>query len=239
MADVSTTAAEDKRSHLLQADAAMASLHDDIEKRRDKNLAVIQSTFDALRQCVDKRMRVLQQAVQDEASETLDRIRKRREQFKSLCSKLEHVTYGESDFTKEQITEINKEYTELQCDVIERVYKTSEVLLPQLDTVTSSIEAVGQLQSMTVPKIELTKCSVDGVTVPKGKNSSFTITLRDDEGRVLGGCGDSIKVTVMTSGEGKVQLQYTAIVEEQPATGIYLVKYSPKQIATYQVIYRS
>ena len=93
------------------------------------------------------------------------------------------------------------------------------------------------MQSVTIPKIEPTKCSVEGVSVPKGKNSGFTMTLRDDEGRVLGGCADSIKVTVMASGTGKVQLQDTAIIEEQPGTGIYLVKYSPKQISTYQVIY--
>ena len=237
MADVSNTTVEGKRSRLLQADATMASLQDDIEKRRDNNLTMIQNTFDVLRKCVDERMRVLQQAVQEEASGTLDRIRERREQCKSLCSKLEHMMSGESDFTEEQITEINKQYTELHSDVVERIYKKSEVSMPQLDTLTSSIEAVGQVQSVTIPKIEPTKCSVEGVSVPKGKNSSFTMTLRDDEGRVLGGCADSIKVTVMASGKGKVQLQDTAIIEEQPGTGIYLVKYSPKQIATYQVIY--
>jgi len=116
MADVSTTTAEEKRSHLLQSDAAMASLQDDIEKRRNNNLTMIQNTFDVLRKCVDERMRVLQQAVQDEASGTLERIRERREQFRSLCSKLEHVTSGESDCPDEQITEINKKYAQLHCD---------------------------------------------------------------------------------------------------------------------------
>ena len=47
MADTSTTP-EQKRSQLLQADAAMASLQDELEKRHDNNLAMIQGTFDAL-----------------------------------------------------------------------------------------------------------------------------------------------------------------------------------------------
>ena len=49
MADVSTsvsTTPGGKRSQLVQADAAMANLQADIEKRRDNNLAMIQSTFD-------------------------------------------------------------------------------------------------------------------------------------------------------------------------------------------------
>ena len=234
MADKSTTP-EEKRSQLLQADAAMASLQADVEKRRDNNLDVIQSTFEALRKCVDERIRVLQQEVQDEAAGTLDMIKERREKFKSLSSKLEHMTSGESDFTEEQITEINKQYTELRCNVVERIYKTTEVSVPQLDSITSSIESLGQLQSITIPNIEPTKCTVEDINVPKGKKSSFTVTLRDGDGRVLGGCADSIRVTVMATGKGKIHLQETATVEEQPTTGSYLVKYCPKTIATYQV----
>ena len=234
MADVSSTP-EEKRTQLLQADASMASLQAGIEKRRDDNLAMIQNTFDSLRKCVDERLRVLQQEVQDKAVGTLDMITERREKFKSMCSKLEHMTSGESDFTEEQITEINKQYTELRCNVVERIYKTAEVSIPQLDSITSSIKSLSQLQSMTIPNIELSKCSVDDINIPKGKSSSFTVTLRDDEGRVLGGCADSIKVMVMATGKGKVHLQETAIIEEQLTTGSYLVKYSPKSIATYQV----
>ena len=191
--------------------------------------------FDALRKCVDERLRVLQQEVHDEAAGTLDMIKERREKFKSMLSKLEHMTSGETDFTEEQITEINKQYTELRCNVVESIYKTTEVSVPQLDSVTSNIESLGQLQSVTIPNIELTKCSVEDINVPKGKNSSFIVILRDDDGRVLGGCADSIKVTVLATGKGKIHLQETAIIEEQPTTGSYLVKYSPKSVATYQV----
>ena len=38
------------------------------------------------------------------------------------------------------------------------------------------------------------------------------MTLRDDKGRVLGGCADSIKVTVVATGKGKVHLQETAVI---------------------------
>ena len=44
MADTLTTP-EQKRSQLLQANAAMASLQDELEKKRHNNLAMIQSTF--------------------------------------------------------------------------------------------------------------------------------------------------------------------------------------------------
>ena len=234
MADTSTTL-EQKRSQLLQADAAMASLQDDLEKRRDNNLAMIQSTFDALHGSIDERMRVLRQQVEDEATNSLGLIKERREKFKSMCSKLEHMASGDSEFTEEQITEINKQYTELQGGIVRRIYKTTEVDLQQIDSVTNSIESLGQLQSSIIPTISLTKSSVEDINTPKGKNSCFTVTLRDDEGRVLGGCADSIKVTVVATGKGKVHLQETTVIEEQPAVGNYLVKYSPKSIAAYQV----
>lgn len=235
MADTTSTTPEQKRSQLLQADAAMASLQDDLEKRRDNNLAMIQSTFDALHGSIDERMRVLRQQVEDEATSSLDLIKERREKFKSMCSKLEHMASGDSEFTEEQITEINKQYTELQGGIVRRIYKTTEVSLQQVDSVTNAIESLGQLQSSIIPTISLAKCSVEDVNTPKGKNSSFTVTLRDDEGRVLGGCADSIKVTVVATGKGRVHLQETAVIEEQPAVGNYLVKYSPKSIAAYQV----
>ena len=235
MADTSTTTPEQKRSQLLQADCAMASLQGDIEKRRDNNLAKIQSTFDTLHRSIDERMHVLKKQVEDEASNSLGLINERREQFKSMCSKLEHMASRDNEFTEEQIAEINKQYTELQGGVVRRIYKTTEVSLQQADSVTNTIESLGQLQSSIIPTISLTKSSVDDFNIPKGKNSSFIVTLRDDEGRVLGGCADSIKVTVVATGKGKVHLQETATVEEQPAVGNYLVKYSPKSIATYQV----
>ena len=235
MADTSTTTPEQKRSQLLQADAAMASLQGDIEKRRDNNLAKIQSTFDTLHRSIDERMHVLKKQVEDEAFNSLGLINERREQFKSMCSKLEHMASQDNEFTEEQITEINKQYTELQGGVVRRIYKTTEVSLQQADSVTNTIESLGQLQSSIIPTVSLTKSSVDDINIPKGKNSSFAVTLRDDEGRVLGGCADSIKVTVVATGKGKIHLQETAIVEEQPAVGNYLVKYSPKSIATYQV----
>ena len=53
MADTSTTL-EQKRSQLLQADAVMASLQDELEKRRDNNLAMTQGTFDALHGSIDE-----------------------------------------------------------------------------------------------------------------------------------------------------------------------------------------
>ena len=235
MADTSTTTPEQKRSQLLQADSAMASLQGDIEKRRDNNLAKIQSTFDTLHRSIDERMHVLKKQVEDEASNSLGLINERREQFKSMCSKLEYMASRDNEFTEEQIAEINKQYTELQGGVVRRIYKTTEVSLQQADSVTNTIESLGQLQSSIIPTISLTKSSVDDINIPKGKNSSFIVTLRDDKGRVLGGCADSIKVTVVATGKGKVHLQETAIVEEQPAVGNYLVKYSPKSIATYQV----
>ena len=120
--------------------------------------------------------------------------------------------------------EINKQYTELQGGIVKLIYKTTEVDLQQIDSVTNTIESLG-----------LTKSSVEDINTPKGKNSSFTVTLRDDEGRVLGGCADSIKVTVVATGKGKVDLQESAVIEEQPTVGNYLVKYSPKSIAAYQV----
>lgn len=238
MANMSTTTettTDEKRSHLLQADAAMASLQAGIEERRDNNLAIIQKNCDALHKCVDDRVRTLQQSVQDESAASLKLIKERREKIKSLCSKLEHVTSEESNFTEEQITEINKQYTELHCGVMKRIYKTTQVSLPQLDSITNSIESLGELQSAKIPYIEVAKCSIEGINIPKGKNSSFTVTLRDGEGRVLAGCVDSIKVILAATGKGKVHLQETATIKEQPEAGNYLVRYSPKSVATYQV----
>lgn len=234
MADSSTTTPEYKRSQLLQADAAMNSLQVDIENKRNVNLAAIQKTSDALHRCIDERMRVLRQGIEEEAAESLGLIRERREKFTSLCSKLEHMTPEQSDFTEEQMTEVNRQYTELHCGVVQRIYKTTELCLPTLDKVTNDIESLGQLQSSTIPFIDLTKCSVEDIDVPKGKNSCFMVTLRDSEGRVLGGCADSVKVTVVAIGKGKVHLQEAVVIEEQP-TGNYLVKYSPKSITAYQV----
>jgi len=232
-----TTTPEEKRSLLLQADAAMASLEADIEERRANNLVIIQKNCDALHKSIEERVRVLRQSVEDEATASLSLIKERREKIKTLCSKLEQVTAEESDFTEEQITEINKQYTELHCGVVKRIYKTTQVSVPQLaiNSITSNIKSLGELQSAAIPLIEVAKCSVEGINIPKGSNSSFTVTLRDGNGRVLGGCADSIKVSIETTSKGKVYLKETATVEEQTEAGNYLVRYSPKSIATYQV----
>ena len=234
MADTSTTP-EQKHSQLLQADATMASLQDELEKRRGNYLAMIQGTFDALYGSIDEQMRVLQQQVEHKATNSLSLIKERREKFKFICSKLEYMSYGDREFTEEQIMEINKQYTELEGGIVRRIYKTTEVDLQQIDSVTNTIESLSQLQSSIIPTISLTKSSVEDINTPKGKNGSFTVTLWDDKGRVLGGCADSIKVTVVATGKGKVHLQETAVIEEQPAVGNYLVKYSPKSISAYQV----
>ena len=125
----------------------MASLQDELENRRDNNLAMTQGTFDALHGSIDERMRVLRQQVKDEATNSLSLMKERREKFKSMCSKLEYMSSGDSEFTEEQITEINKQYTELQGGIVKQIYKTTEVDLQQIDSVTNTIELLGQLQS--------------------------------------------------------------------------------------------
>ena len=76
-------------------------------------------------------MRVLRQQVEDEATNSLSLIKQQREKFKSMCNKLEYMSSGNSEFTEEQITEINKQYTELQGGIVRRIYKTTEVDLQQ------------------------------------------------------------------------------------------------------------
>ena len=252
------TTTEEKRSHLLQADAAMANLQADIEQRRDSNLAEIQKTSDALHQGVDEQMRRLRQNVLDETANSLSLIKERREKLNALIIKLKLIGVGRSRFTEEQITELNQQYAELQCGAVEEIYKgrcrTPEVSLPQLDSTrtlspTYKTEVIlPQLDSMTrrtpskspstspepvTPGIELSNCTVEDIDVPKGKHSNFILTLRDSERQVLRGCVSYIKVTVLAIGKGI----YEAVRIEQQPNGSYLVSYTPKSLgASYQVI---
>lgn len=243
------TTIEDKRSRLLQADTAMASLQADIEQRRDNNLAKIQKSCDALHKCVDEQMEALRQNVHDETANSLSLIKERREKLTALANKLRQIGSGRSGFTEEQITEINKQYAELQCGAVEEIYQTrcqtaevslpqlgspiykTEVVLPQLDSISSRTPSRSK-STAERPVVDLNNCSVDDVTVPKGKNSSFTLTLRNSEGQVLKGCSSYIKITVLATGKG----MYEAVRIEEQANGSYLVSYTPKSIgATYQI----
>ena len=212
---------------LQQADKSMTSLQADLEGRRDESLAQIQAACDALHKCVDERMRVLQEKVQEAAAKSLNLVTERRGQLAAISDKLQH---SEGD---EQITEIEKQYTELQCGVIKRSYQSTSISLPGLDGVTASIQSLGELQPTLLPAIDLSKCSVEEIDVPKGKNSSFTVILRDERGQMLGGCADVIKVEVVSTGKGKLPTQ--EIITESTTGGRYTVKYSPKHVATYKV----
>ena len=110
----------------------MASLQADIQQRRDTNLAKIQQTSDALHNCVDEQMRVLRQNVHDETTNSLSLIKERREKLLALASKFGLIGSGRSGFTEEQITEINRQYAELQCGAVEEIYRTSDVSLPHM-----------------------------------------------------------------------------------------------------------
>jgi len=246
---------DQKRSYLLQADAAMVSLQVDIEKRRDNNLSMIQNTCEALHKCVDEQMRLLRKSVEDETEISLSLIRERRQKLATLANKLKDVSLEKSGFTEEQITEINKQYAELQCGIVEDIYKakhtrtnqvplpqldpitriskTTEVFLSQLDSVTTRIESFNEQPAVAraTPCIELNNCSVEGIDVPKGRNSSFTVTLRDSKGKVIKGCANSIKVMVVATGKGI----YEAVHIEELPTGSYLVRYTPKSLGKYQV----
>ena len=249
--------AEEKRSHLLQADAAMASLQADIEQRRDNNLAKIQQTGDALHNCVDEQIRVLRQNVQDETANSLSLIKERRGKLTALAGKFKHVGSGRSGYTEEQITEINRQYAELQCGAVEEIYQgkrrtsevslphlgstvtpvyKTEVVLPQIDPITSRTSSRSPSKSPdlpTAPAIDSTNCSVEDINVPKGKNSSFTLILRDSEGHVVKGCSSNIRVEVLAVGKGI----YEVVRIEERLNGSYLVSYTPKHGASYQVYY--
>ena len=253
-----TTSAEEKRSRLLQDDAAMASLQADIQQRRDTNLAKIQQTSDALHNCVDEQMRVLRQNVHDETTNSLSLIKERREKLLALASKFGLIGSGRSGFTEEQITEINRQYAELQCGAVEEIYRTSDVSLPHMgptaspkfktEVILPQIESVGiRNRSFTKspskspskspelpspPTIDLDNCSIEDINVPKGKNSSFTLTLRDSEKQVVKGCPGYIKVAVRAVGKGI----YEAVGIKEQANGSYLISYAPKHGATYQVL---
>ena len=253
-----TTSAEEKRSRLLQDDAAMASLQADIQQRRDTNLAKIQQTSDALRNCVDEQMRVLRQNVHDETTNSLSLIKERREKLLALASKFRLISSGRSGFTEEQTTEINRQYAELQCGAVEEIYRTSDVSLPHMgptasptfktEVILPQIESVGlRNRSFTKspskspskspelpspPTIDLDNCSIEDINVPKGKNSSFTLTLRDSEKQVVKGCPGYIKVAVLAVGKGI----YEAVGIKEQANGSYLISYAPKHGATYQVL---
>lgn len=243
---------ERQRSQLLQAIAAMDSLQGDIERRRDNNLATIQKTSDTLHKCVDEQTCVLRQNVLDETAASLSLIKARKERLTALASKL---SSAESGFTEEESTEINEQYAELQGGIMEEIYKekcrstevslpqlesaatpiykTTELFLTQLDSVTSRIESLGQqpqLQAVT-SCIDVNNCTVEDITVPKGKNSSFTVTLRDSEGEILRGYANHIKVSVVVTGK---KIYETVHIEELPS-GSYLVKYAPRSTGLYQV----
>ena len=248
---------EEKRSHLLQADAAMASLQADIEQRRDNNLAKIQQTSDALHSCVDEQIRVLRQNVQDETANSLSLIKQRREKLTALAGKFKQVGSGRSGFTEVQITEINRQYAELQCGAVEEIYQgkcrptevslpylsssvapiyKTEVILPQIDSVTSRSSSKSPSKSPDLPPtpaIDLTNCSVEDIDVPKGKNSNFILTVRDSEGQIVKGCSSNIKVEVLAIGKGI----YEAVRTKERPNGSYLVSYTPKHGASYQVIF--
>ena len=194
------TTIEDKRSRLLQADTAMASLQADIEQRRDNNLAKIQKSCDALHKCVDEQMEALRQNVHDETANSLSLIKERREKLTALANKLRQIGSGRSGFTEEQITEINKQYAELQCGAVEEIYQTrcqtaevslpqlgspiykTEVVLPQLDSISSRTPSRSK-STAERPVVDLNNCSVDDVAVPKEKKGClFSGTGPDDSG---------------------------------------------------------
>ena len=255
------TGAEEKRLRLLQADSAMASLQADIEQRRDINLAKIQQTSDALHNCVDEQIRVLRQNVQDETANSLSLIKERREKLTTLASQFKQVGSRRSGYTEEQITEINRQYAELQCGAVEEIYKgkcrptevslphlsstvtpvyKTEVFLPQIDSVTSRTSSKSPSRSPskspdlpTTPAIDPTNCSVEDIDVPKGKNSSFTLTVRDSEGQVVKEYSSNIKVEVLAVGKGI----YEAVRIKERPNGSYLVSYTPKHGASYQVYF--
>lgn len=241
---------EEKRSRLLQADAAMASLQADIEQRRDSNLTMIQKTSDALHKGVDEQMGVLRQNVVDETANSLRLIKERREKLMTLASRFKQVSLKKGGLTEAQITEINKEYAELQCGAVEEIYKArcsspdrvvspvykTELILPQLESVTSprATESPPRPPTPKRPTVDPNNCSIEDINVPKGKNSSFTLTLRDSGGQVLKGYANHIKVTILAVGKG---IYETVHIEELP-TGSYLVAYTPKLVGTpYQVCY--
>ena len=53
-----------------------------------------------------------------------------------------------------------------------------------------------------MPAIDPTNCSVEDIDVPKGKNSSFTLTVRDSEGHVVKEYSSNIKVEVLAVDKG-------------------------------------
>jgi len=215
-----------------QADSSLASLQLDLEGRRDDSLAQIQAACDTLHKCVDERMRELREKVQEAATKSLNLVAEQRGQLAEISNKLQ-----QGDTAPEQITEIEKQYTELQCGVIKRSYHSTSISLPPLDDVTSTIQSLGQLYTTTLPAIDLTKCSVEEIDVPKGKNSSFSVVLRDGRGQMLGGCADVIKVEVVSASKGKFPVQEIITIAESTTGGSYTVKYSPKHVATYKVSY--
>jgi len=226
------SSSEQRVLELQQADKSMTSLQADLEGRRDESLAQIQAACDALHKCVDERMRVLREKVQEAAAKSLNLVTERRGKLAAISDKLQH---SEGDTTLEQITEIEKQYTELQCGVIKRSYQSTSVSLPGLDGITANIQSLGELQTTLLPAIDLNKCSVEEIDVPKGKNSSFTVILRDERGQMLGGCADLIKVEVVSTGKGRLPTQEIITITESTTGGRYTVKYSPKHVATYKV----
>ena len=236
----------------------MASLQADIEQRRDTNLAKIQQTSDALHNCVDEQMRMLRQNVHDETANSLSLIKERREKLTALASKFRQISSGRSGFTEEQITEINRQLAELQCGAVEEIYRATdvslphvgptatptfktEVILPQIESVSIRNRSSTKLPSKSpskspelpaAPTIDLKSCSIEDIDVPKGKNSSFTLTLRDGEKQIVKGCPGYIKVTVLAVGKGI----YEAVGIKEQSNGSYLISYVPKHGATYQVL---
>ena len=84
------------------------------------------------------------------------------------------------------------------------VYKT-QVFLPQIDSVTSRTSSKSPSKSPdlpTTPAIDPTNCSVEDIDVPKGINSSFTLTVRDSERQVVKEYSSNIKVEIPAVGKG-------------------------------------
>ena len=75
----------------------------------------------------------------------------------------------------------------------------------------------------TMPAIDPTNCSIEDIDVPKGKNSSFTLTVRDSEGQVVKEYSSNNKVEVLAVGKG---IYETVRIQEQP-NGSHLMSYTP------------
>ena len=163
---------------------------------------------------------------------TEEQITEINQQYAELqCGAMEEIYKGRCKTTEVPLLQLDS--------TVSPTYKT-EVILPQLDSITrrtpskspskspSTAKSPSTSPEPVTPGIELNNCTVEDITVPKGKHSSFSLTLRDSEGQVLRGFVSYIKVTVLAIGKGI----YEAVrIEEQP-NGSYLVSYTPKSAGT-------